>query len=165
MMFSRCRSFSITTYRTSSRWTSTCAWCVVVEPPRTDSCCATAVTTAITSFVWFLPCTMSPKGTGGVPSASLRLATRTLIHIQWCWALGVQCFICAFIFIFRSMANLLWRLALNKPAETTPCRPSETWLTPSSLTILTCQFMWVCIGFILSQVLLSQFSSSAVFAH
>lgn len=59
------------------RWTSTCAWCVVAAPPRTDFCCATVVTTAITSFVWFLPCTMSLKGTGGAPSASLRLVTHT----------------------------------------------------------------------------------------
>lgn len=34
-----------------TRWTSTCAWCAVVEPLRTDFCCATAATTAITSSV------------------------------------------------------------------------------------------------------------------
>lgn len=43
------------------------------------------------------------------------------------------------------MANLLSLLALSKPAGATPSKHLETWPIPLSLTISTCQFMWVCI--------------------
>lgn len=43
------------------------------------------------------------------------------------------------------MANLLSLLALSKPAGATPSKRLETWLIPLSLTISTCQFMWVCV--------------------
>lgn len=54
------------------RWTTTCAWYVVMELLRIVFCYVMAVTTAITSSVSFLPYTTFPKVTGDVPSALLR---------------------------------------------------------------------------------------------
>lgn len=44
-------------------------------------------------------------------------------------------------FPHRNVANLLSLLALSRPAGTTPSKLLETWPTPSSLIISTCQFM------------------------
>lgn len=56
------------------RWTSICAWYVVVGLLRTACCCVMAVMTAITSSVWSLPSMTFPKVIGDVPSALLRWA-------------------------------------------------------------------------------------------
>lgn len=61
------------------------------------------------------------------------------------------------------MANLLSLLALSKPAGATPSKRLETWPIPLSLTISTCQFMWVCIMSSHLQVDPNPLSQSKVF--
>lgn len=60
------------------------------------------------------------------------------------WKPQICVLILQFIYFsfYRNAANLLLLLASSRLAGTTPCKRSETWLTPSSPTISTCQFMW-----------------------